>query len=107
MKKTLLQEINEFAEDRVTMPMDRFFALLALFLFGLWILVFTVAPLSIAKFISIVGLFVAILFATFMAAVNYWMIKMNLTGEKAEEDQMVNSIDKPEPIEKIKDNFIA
>jgi hypothetical protein len=107
MKKKLLQEINEFAQDRVTIPMDQFFVILAFGLFGLCLLVFTIAPLSIAKFISIVGLFVVILFATFMAGVNYWMIKMNLTGEKVEEEQIVDSIDKPEPIEKIKDDFIA
>ena len=107
MKTTILEDINNFVADRVDMPLDRFFALLAFGLFSLMVLVSVIAPISLSKLVSMIGLLIATFFAVFIAAVNYWMIKMNLTCERVEVEQIVDSIDKPEPIEKIKDDFIA
>lgn len=105
MKTTILEDINNFVSDRVDMPLDRFFALLAFGLFSLMVLVSAIVPISLSKLVSMIGLLIATFFVVFMAAANYWMIKMNanftkLDEERFEEDQ--NASDASH-----KDDFIA
>jgi hypothetical protein len=105
MKTTILEDTNNFVADHVDMPLDRFFALLAFGLFSLMVLVSVIAPISPSKLVSMIGLLIATFFVVFMAAVNYWMIKMNANFTKLDEERFEEDQDESDPNHK--DDFIA
>jgi hypothetical protein len=105
MKTTILEDINNFVADLVAMSLDRFFALIAVALFSLMVLVSVIAPTSPSKLLGMFGLLLTMIFTAFMAGVNYWINKINasfsnLDEERFEEDQ--NASDASH-----KDDFIA
>lgn len=105
MKTTILEDINNFVSDRVDMPLDRFFALLAFGLFSLMVLVSAIAPISLSKFVSMFGLLIAMIFTVFMAGVNYWINKLNASFSNLDEERFEE--DQDESDSNHKDDFIA
>ena len=102
----LLEDISNFAADHIDMPLHRFFALLAIGLFSLLLLVATIAPFSISRIVSIVSLFAMGMGAVFMACANYWINRLETLNQSLDDrfEEVVISADQSDSH---KDPFIA
>lgn len=55
--RTILQTINDTAQEYITIPLKRFFLYITLALAGLMLLTSFIAPATLSKFIAIIGLY--------------------------------------------------
>jgi len=106
MNTTILEDINNFVADHVDMSLDRFFALLAIGLFSVLVLVAAIAPLSISKLVSMTALFAAGMGAVFMACTNYWINRLEALNQSMDNrfEEVVIAADQGDLH---KDTFIA
>ncbi|MDD4950497.1 hypothetical protein [Sulfuricurvum sp.] len=69
--KTFLERINDLAAQYITMPLQRFFLYITIGLLMTLIVIALVAPLSIAKFMAVTGLYITSVITALLAYGNY------------------------------------
>ncbi len=104
--KTILEDINNFVADHIDMPLHRFFTLLAIGLFSLLLFVAAIAPFSISKLVSMIALFLTVMWACFMASANYWINRLEALNQSIDSrfEEVVITADQSDLN---KDTFIA
>lgn len=74
--KTFLQSINDVTPQYITMPLQRFFLYVTV---GLWIILIAIAlftPLSLSKFMALIGLYSTSIITALLAYANYQLNRM-------------------------------
>lgn len=87
--KTFLQSINDVAAQYITMPLQQFFLYVTV---GLWVMLIVIAlftPLSLSKFMALIGLYSTSIITALLAYANYQLShleEVETTDETAEND---------------------
>lgn len=68
--KTFLQTLNDFTAERITMPLQRFFFYITVGLWAVLSLIALFAPLSLYKFMALVGLYGTSIITALLAYAN-------------------------------------
>ncbi|MDD3769201.1 MAG: hypothetical protein PHV10_01175 [Sulfuricurvum sp.] len=75
--KTFLQSINDVTAQYITMPLQRFFLYATI---GLWVILIVIAlftPLSLSKFMALIGLYGTSIITALLAYANYQLSRLD------------------------------